>query len=314
MSESYFSKFPLIDYDGSLSVNITERVVVRDFPAKNNFLYYPYDIDNNERPDQLADRLLNDQYMSWIVYLSNGITDPYYDWYMADNIFSDYLQKKYGNIDKITAKIIYYRNNWYNDQSIIDISTYNSLQDITKQNAFGNTYLDTAKRYYEPVLTGFNITGYKRKRLDNIIKTNKIVKYNILGNALYVNNEIVTVRFGYNSSSNSTIGSGQVLTSNTTSVTIQHTSGYVDIAPDGYTISFSNSYVYGTESFTNNFITSKSSLANNITAADSIYWSPVTIYEDELERNLKNKTIRLINPSAAGDISTQMSDTLAALL
>ena len=37
-------------------------------------------------------------------------------------------------------------------------------------------------------------------------------------------------------------------------------------------------------------------------------------YEDELERNLKNKTIRLINPSAAGDISTQMSDTLAALL
>ena len=129
-----------------------------------------------------------------------------------------------------------------------------------------------------------------------------------------MNNEIVTVRFGYNSSSNSTIGSGQVLTTNTTSVTIQHTSGYVDTAPANTTISFSNSYVYGTESFTNNFITSKSSLANNITAADSIYWSPVTIYEDELERNLKNKTIRLINPSAAGDISTQMSDTLAALL
>lgn len=314
MSESYFSKFPLINYNSSLSVNITERVVVRDFPAKNNFLYYPYDIDNNERPDQLADRLLNDQYMSWIVYLSNGITDPYYDWYMPDDVFNDYLLKKYGSIERITAKISYYRNNWYNDQSIIDISTYNSLPDISKQDPFGNTYLDTAKRYYEPVFTGFNISGYKRKRLDNVIKTNKIVKYNILGNALYVNNEIVNVRFGYDSSSYSTTGSGQVLTTNTSVVTIQHTSGYVDTAPDGYTINFSDSYIYGTESFTNNFITSATVLANNITIADTIYWSPVTIYEDELEKNLKNKTIRLINPSAAEDISSQMSDTLAALL
>ena len=60
MSEKYFSKFPLITYNNQLAVNITERVVVRDFPTAQAFLYYPYDIKSFERPDQLADRILNE--------------------------------------------------------------------------------------------------------------------------------------------------------------------------------------------------------------------------------------------------------------
>ena len=112
MSEKYFEKFPLISYNNQLAVNITERAVVRDFPANNALLYYPYDINNYERPDQLADRYLNDEFMDWICYLSNGILDPYYDWLLQEDVFNDYLYKKYGNINTISSKVAYYRNNW----------------------------------------------------------------------------------------------------------------------------------------------------------------------------------------------------------
>jgi hypothetical protein len=314
MSEKYFSKFPLITYNNQLAVNITERVVVRDFPSAQAFLYYPYDIQNFERPDQLADRYLNDEFMSWILYMSNGVTDPYYDWIISDDAFNDYLRIKYGNIDTIIQKVMYYRNNWYNDTTQITVGQFNSLPDIVTYDPFGNMHLSSAKKYYDRVLVGSDTESYKRKQVDDIIATNKIVQYTITGTSNFVNNEIVSVRFGYVSESSSATGQGQVLASNSSSITIQHTSGYVDEVPSGHTISYSNSYVYGTESTSNCLITALSSVANNISNTEAIYWSPVTIFEDEYEKNLKNKTIRLINPGVAQDISQKASDTLASLL
>jgi hypothetical protein len=314
MSEKYFSKFPLITYNNQLAVNITERVVVRDFPTAQAFLYYPYDIKSFERPDQLADRILNDEYMSWIIYMSNGITDPYYDWIMPDESFNDYLAKKYNDIHTITQKVAYYRNNWYNDPMEITLAQFNSLPDIVTYDRFGSMRLSSAKKYYDRVFVGSQVTAYKRKQIDDVIATNKIVQYTITGTSNYTNNEIVTVRFGYVSEASSASGQGQVLTSNSSSVTIQHTSGFVDSVPTGHTISYSNSYLYGTESSSNCTISAFSSLANNISSDEAIYWSPVTIYEHEYEKNLKNKTIRLINPSVAQEISKRASDTLASLL
>lgn len=319
MSQKYFDKFPLINYNNQLAVNITERVVIRDFPANNSFLYYPYDLNAYERPDQLADRIMNDQYMSWIVYLSNGITDPYYDWFIPDDAFNSYLLKKYGNLDKITAKVAYYRNNWYNDQNVITVGEYNSLPDIPKYDPFGNLYFDSAKRYYEIVLTGGSITSYRRKRIDDTISTNKIVRYSITGNSAFSNNEIVNISLGYANTTTNTFvstvsGNAQVLASNSTTVTIQHTTGYVDSVATGYIFSTTSSYIYGTESGANCAITSYSSLANNIVAAEAIYWSPVTIYEDEFEKNSKNRTIRLLDPARAEEVAQAAADRLAALL
>lgn len=317
MAEKYFSKFPLISYNNQLAVNITERVVIRDFPSAQAFLYYPYDMQNYERPDQLADRYLNDEFMSWIIYMSNGVTDPYYDWLIPDEVFNDYLRKKYGSIDTITTKIAYYRNNWYNDQTQITISEYNSLPDIVryKNNSAVVHSMSSAKKYYDAVLTGNAITSYKRKPLDDILATNKIVNYTLSsGTSNYTNNEIVNVRFAYVAESFNTTGNGQVLSSNSTTVTIQHTSGFVDTTPSGYTISYSNSYIYGTESNSNCTISSYMTVANNILEAEAVYWSPVTVYEDEYEKNLKNKTIRLINPGVAQEVAKRASETLAAIL
>ena len=110
MSEKYFAKFPLISYNGTPVVNITERAVVRDNPSKNAYIYYPFDLQNDERPDQLADQYLNDEYMDWIIYLTNGILDPYYDWYMSDYEFAAFIKGKYGSLQAAQTKIKCWRN------------------------------------------------------------------------------------------------------------------------------------------------------------------------------------------------------------
>lgn len=319
MSEKYFEKFPLISYSNSMVVNITERVVVKNFPANNAFLYYPYEIENFDRPDQIANKALDDQFMDWMLYLSNGITDPYYDWYVRDDVFNDYLKKKYGYIDvePLTRKIVYYRNNWYNNTNVISKLQYDSLPIISKYDMSGKLYLDNAKKYYEPVYTGSSISGYQRKRVDEVIQTNKIVRYAVSGNTTFVSDEIVNVTLGYaNATTNvyvSTVtGNAQVLSSNSSTVTIQHTTGYVDAVPTGYIFITTNSTIYGTESKANCTISSYSSLANNIVSAEAPYWSPVTIYESELESNAKNKTIRIIDPTQAYIIARDAADKLAS--
>lgn len=323
MQETYFSKFPLVSYtNNSTAVNITERVVVRDFPAKNINLYYQYDLRNGERPDQIADRIYDDQYMGWIIYLSNGVTDPYYDWFIPDDVFNDFLIKKYGidMMDDITSKVLYYRNNWYTDtESVISVSEYRSLPEISKQDLKGNTYLSTAKRYYDVVLTGRNITGFRRKQIDETHRTNRIVKYDVSGSGDFIKDEIVDITLGYQDPDTdvfvSTVsGQAQVSTSNSSVVTIQHTFGFVDSVPANYEFTQTSSTIVGRQSKTSKTITGYLTQAVNITESESIYWSPVTIYEHEAENNLKNKTIRLMDPGVAPQIADRISRALKAIL
>ena len=321
MSDRYFEKFPLVRYNGFAVRDITARVVVHSDVRKNPYLYYPYDLQNNERPDQLAEDIYNDPYMSWLIYMANGITDPYYDWLMEDSVFNEYLLKKYGDLDIIQTKILHYRNNWYSNPNAISVSQFNDLPNIVKTNSLGNTYVDSAKKYYTPVLgVGNSISGYKRTENDTIISTNRIIRYTISGNSQFVSSERVKIALSYKDGSNnythSVLGRGQVLASNSTSVTVNHVSGIVREAPANNTIDLtvaSNNYVYGLESSSNCTIVPSSSIvavANSISSAELIYWDPVTIYEYEFENNIRNKTINLVDPS----IATQANDQLDRLL
>ena len=94
MTERYFEKFPLVTYANSVVVDITRRTAFIDDVFKSRFNYYPYDISNNERPDNLSDRYYNDPYMSWILYMSNKVVDPYYQWHLDQTTFDDFIAKK----------------------------------------------------------------------------------------------------------------------------------------------------------------------------------------------------------------------------
>ena len=127
MPERYFQKFQLINYANTIAVNITQRSVVLNSVYSNPSLYYLYNIKPHERPDTIADEYYQDQYMSWILYLTNKMVDPYYDWNLDQDTFDAFIIKKYGSYENASSKITYFRNNWYTQPQQLSVSQYTNI-------------------------------------------------------------------------------------------------------------------------------------------------------------------------------------------
>jgi hypothetical protein len=276
--DKYFDKFPLITYSNNIVVDITKRVTLLDRVSKNPYIFYPFDLSGSERADQFSNRYYDDSYKSWILYLSNNITDPYYEWYLSNDELNNLIEKKYGSIVDAQQKIKYYRNDWEN-QDPISVSAYDSLS-------------ENRKKYWNPeYLNGNKIINYVRKEIDWSINTNKIISYGVSNNN-YVKNEICNIRLQGNE-----IGKGQVVFSTNNYLYIQHVSGTFYTNED---VSLNqNSYIYGVESKANSVVTSISALANNLPEDEIVYWKPITYYEYEVEKNEFNKSIRVMDKNNA---------------
>lgn len=288
MAEKYFERFPIILYNGAPVRNITERAVVLNSVYNSPVFYYSYDIQQSEQPDEIADRYYQDEYMGWILHLTNKVVDPYYDWYLDQATFDDFIIKKYGSLSNATSKIKHYRNNWYADENMISETIFQSLY-------------PTIKRFYEPVYGDilFSTTplGYKRKQIDWKLTTNSIVQYATNGSS-FITDEIVDV---YNNTT--IIGQGQVCGKSTLQLSIQHTSGNV-------TETGSLHYVMGRESKNKILYTTAILVSNNILPFESNYWSPVYYYDYETEINEKNKSIQVLKKQYSGQIASELKALL----
>ena len=279
MSETYFSKFNTITYANNLAVDITERAVVLNNTEKNPYIYYPTDLSQGVRADVVSYNNYNDPFASWVLYLNNNITDPYYEWYLSQSEFAEFIKTKYVTTERAMNKVIFYRNNWV-DQDGISVAAYNALN--TDQ-----------KPYWKPnYYNGGSIIDYSRSREDLISSTNFIIDLTCTNasNATFIKNEIVNIVY-----QPSTIGKGQVVQSNSTSLIVQHISG--DAFPHDDVVINPGSYVYGTESQSNLAVTNCTFLANVISANVISYWSAVSYYDYENEKNEGNKTIKILQPT-----------------
>ena len=99
----YFNKFPtvLYDPDGSgnvkLMTNILKRVRVRSNMTKEFALLDPYDVQDGETPEILADRHHGSPYYHWVIMLMNNVKDPQHDWPKSTRQMQMYLKGKYGS-------------------------------------------------------------------------------------------------------------------------------------------------------------------------------------------------------------------------
>jgi hypothetical protein len=288
--ETYFSKFPLTQYSNSVAIDITKRVKLLDRVSNNPFAFYPYDIANGERPDNFSNRYYGDPYISWLLYLSNNIVDPYYEWYLQHNELEELIIKKYGSIEQAKTKIKHYRNDWENKESL-SLSGYNALP-------------EQLKVYWRPVFTSTAIKEYKRVEQDWSFNTNKIVSYSV-SNTSFTHDEVCDIVFTPNQ-----IGKGQVVQSSSNTVYIKSISGTYTTSN---TVSISgSSYIYGRESQVNTVFTSVQTQADVIPEEELVYYTPITYYDFEHEKNEYNRTIRVIDSKfsslAADNLRTLMSE------
>lgn len=301
----YFDKFPIINYSNNQVIDITRRVSILDKVSSNPYVFYPYDIDSGERPDQLSDRYYGDSYFSWLIYLTNKVTDPYYEWYMEEKEFADFIEKKYGSEQIAKTKIKYYRNDWSNS-SIIDYSAYNAL--TTGQ-----------QKYWEPNVLSDMLTvkNLRRKQIDWATTTNKIVSYNVANSSNFQLNEICDIFFDVERK-----GKGQVVSAANNVVTLQHMSGYYHAEPIGsplnyrirdeesdfikdedvyfityeYTAPINEfSHLYGETSKANSTFNATSIISTNIVDEEAVYWVPVSYYDYENEKNEYYKSVRVLD-------------------
>jgi len=292
MFERYFEKFQTINYANTTVQNITQRAAFLTGVYNNPLFYYPYDIAQGERPDMIADRYYSDQFMSWMIYLSNQVIDPYYDWYLDPTTFNEYIVKKYGSLANAMTKVKYYRNNWYSDPNpTISAAAYEGLD-------------PSLAKFYEPVPINGQIVNsprqYTRRKEDWTIKTNSIARYTVANGALFASDEVVDVVFGP-----SQTGTGQVSFSNNTTVILQNLSGVVTTG----TVTGS-SRLTGRESNANSVFTVATSVANNIPSVETAYWSPVFQYEYENEVNEQNRSILVLKSQFAPNAARELKNLL----
>jgi hypothetical protein len=289
MSENgYFTKFPITNYSNNYVVDITKRATMLETVSSNPYIFYPYELSTYERPDQFSHRYFGDAYKSWILYLSNKIVDPYYEWYLTQNQFYEFLEKKYGSPQHAVQKIKYYRNDWYNSKDIT-VEKFNSLP-------------ASLQRYWKPVYVNDRVTSYTRKQNDWLVNTNKIVSYTT-SNTSFIKDEICNIHFN-----NDQVGKGQVVFTSNTEIYLQHVSGYY-LSNSSVTITGS-SYIYGQESGVNTSLSNTTLKHSNLQTEEEIYWAAITYYDYEHEKNEYNKSIRILDKRLSDTIVTNLTDIM----
>jgi len=296
----YFEFFPVITYGNNQVVDITKRVALLNTLEGNTFVYVPYEISENERPDQFSYRYYEDPFKSWILYLSNKVIDPYYEWYLQQNELDEFCQKKYGDSFVAQQKIKYYHNDYVQKEEITT-AAFEALP-------------SSLKVYWEPVYgMGTKILSYKRREVDWKVNTNKIISYVVNSNPnTFTIDEICDIVYEYSPGTGTydVYGKAQVLSIDTSTNTVymQHVSG--NYATTNTITINANSYIYGTESESNTKFTDFSYVANNIPEAELSYWKAVSYYEYENDKNEYNKTINVLEAS----FSMTAADNLRVLM
>ena len=282
--DRYFSKFQPINYNGVACKDITTSSRLIDASRKQASLFYPIQIEAGLRADNIADAYYEDAEMDWLIWLTNDIIDPYYNWYLNEQEFDQFIEEKYGSYEDAVKKIEFYRNNWYD------------LDETVSPSFYDNNLVPTLKKYYTPVMgmTG-KITEYKRREEDWMMNTNRIMYFTFSNTTPFSNGEIVD--FKYNGE---IVGGATVITSNSTTVYIQHVSGNV-IANSTWT-----KQIIGETS--NTIVTTNSSNTVQISISDdeAIYWEPVTAFDIEQELNESRKNVYIMNKDYALDVSEQL--------
>ena len=287
MPELFFNKFPQIEYANSTCVDLTKRVVIDENIRRSPIAYDEYQLKNSSRTDIISDNYYQDPAMDWVIWLTNGIIDPYYGWNLTAEDFDKFIEKKYGSLETAQKKIAYYRNNWRNDESELTPSFYN------------NTLPKNLKKYYSPIYDNITIIGYARKQDDTSVNTNKIYSFDVTisNGKLFEVGEVVDIK---SISPAEIVGGGEVIFANTSVVKIKNISGNTS----------ATNIIYGETSTANATINTSTLIAENIPDDEAIYWSPVSLYDIEYEMNEDKRNIMLMNPTYASEMAYQFRTIL----
>ena len=98
----YFNYYPKTFYTSDNEVsgveavtNIIARFAFDSQLKENSSAFYPYQIQDSDTPEIIADKYYGNVEYHWVVLLFNNIIDPQFDWPLKSDTLIDYIDKKY---------------------------------------------------------------------------------------------------------------------------------------------------------------------------------------------------------------------------
>lgn len=147
----YFRPFNLVEYDikkngnTSLLTNIMARFKIVESFERQEAVYYDYSVKDGERADTIAFKYYGDASLDWVIYITNNIIDPEFDWPLSSTALGRYIAKKYGSISTAMSETHHYEKLITSHQVLfdgtiipekyeqIDLTTYNTLSSSEKR-------------------------------------------------------------------------------------------------------------------------------------------------------------------------------------
>lgn len=283
-SRAYFQKFPYLQYDGKVGINLLKRVNLNS-NVKNFYTgFYPYTLQKGEKIEHVSFNYYGDVEYDWIIYHANDTIDPFFDVNLSDSDFDKFILKKYGNTNQALRKVKEYRSNWSSDDTIISPSAYEVLP-------------SSRKKYWQPIQSALGVVSYERSNTNFTASTNKIESFDLI-------NSSGTFTVGENVSIVSNTSYASVTWANTTSCVIQHVIGKFS-ANTNYAIVGEESGVTATVNAATHSV-----LTNVIPEDEQVYYSPLTFYDYEFELNELKREIYLIRDQYVETLHEQLAELL----
>ena len=108
MPKPYFSQIPDFQYanrtedgkyvsDFTTVKNLFKRAKLREDIFQNTTFFEKYQIEGDDRPDNVAHKIYGDSSLDWVILLSNNIINVQDEWPIPQAGWDAYLLEKYGN-------------------------------------------------------------------------------------------------------------------------------------------------------------------------------------------------------------------------
>lgn len=288
----YFDKFPLVSYANNVVKNIIARVNISD-QIKND-INSNFDFvltDGVSRPDIVSDTYYNSPWYDWVLYLNNKVTDPYYDYYAAEEDIKRAIVAKYGSTEAAQRKIVHYRNNWAIDDGTIDVDVYEGLS-------------GKLKKYYKPNINLNNqIMNYSRLQEDWTRSTNRIVELTLDSQYIsyYSVDDIIT------QSTSGAKATVKQIDTNKNILTVQHVTGEFTTSVAITDINYGPQETY----LDTDGETKTRYLWQIISDEEASFWEAVTAYDYEMEKNVLKRYINIIKADYITDIDKLLQIQMA---
>lgn len=276
----YFDRFPVLDYDGVIAKNILARVDFTDQTKKDIYSTFQFTLEEGfERPDLLSYNYYGSSQFDWMIYLTNNIVDPYYDYYKSTGEFKSFIDRKYGSTSNARLITKYYRTNWHDDERLITVQQYEALQADETLNL---------RKYWKAKITNTGaVLGYERMKEDWVVSTNKILLLKLTASpaAFDIGDRVSQTSTG-------AYATVDFVDTDNNTLTVKHVSGaFVANTAEG--------------------ISEVVLLKQNISDAEGEYWYAVNAYEEEQETNELKRNVTVLKSSYLAEVEKQFIQKLS---